>query len=91
MPCMSMLEADILEVLHEWHTQKAARILEEMGVSERNWMLFALHSGVADGRHWSLRELADIADPAISHVRVWPVVRKTEKRLRKYIAARRCR
>ena len=86
---MSTLEADILEILHEWHTPKAARILKEMGVSERNWMLFALHSGIADGRHWPLRDLADIAHPAISHVRVWQIVRKTEKRLREYIAARR--
>lgn len=86
---MSTLEADIQEILHEWHTPKASRILKEMGVSERNWMLFALHSGVADGKHWSLRELSDIAAPVISHVRVWQVVRKTEKRLREYIAARR--
>ena len=86
---MKKIEADIQEILHEWHTPKAARILREMGVSERNWKLFALHSGVADGRHWSFRELADLSDPAISHVRVYQIVKKTEKRLRTYVESRR--
>ena len=46
---MGKVEADIQEILHEWHTPKAVRILKEMGVSERNWKLFALHRGVANG------------------------------------------
>ncbi len=86
---MKKIELDIQEILHEWHTPKAARILVEMGVSERNWKLFALHSGVADGRHWSFRDLADVPDPAISHVRAYQIVKKTERRLRAYIELRR--
>ena len=88
---MKKVEADIQEILHEWHTPKARRILKEMGVSERNWKLFALHSGVADGRHWSYRALAGILHPAISHVRVYQIVTKTKKRLREYIAFKRTR
>ena len=86
---MRQVEADIQEILHEWHTPKAARILGEMGVSERNWKLFALYSGVADGKHWSFRDLAYVPDPAISHVRAYQIVKKTERRLRAYIEARR--
>ena len=86
---MKTIETDIHEILHEWHTPKAERILKKMGVSERNWMLFALYSGAADGRTWSLRALADIPNPAISHVRVYQIVKKTEKRLRQYVETRR--
>ena len=82
---MARIESDIKEIFHEWHTPKAARILQEMGVSERNWKLFALHSGVADGKHWSFRELAYVPNPAISHVRAYQIVKKTEMRLRKYV------
>lgn len=85
---MRTVEADIQEILHEWHTPKAARILEKMGVSERNWMLFALHGGTADGHEWSFRELAVKLD-TISHVRVYQIVKKTERRLRQYIEAKR--
>ena len=85
---MRTIEADIQEILHEWHTPKAARILGEMGVSERNWMLFALHGGTADGHEWSFRELAAKLG-TISHVRVYQIVKKTERRLRQYIEAKR--
>lgn len=86
---MRKVEADIQEILHEWHTPKAVRILKEMGVSERNWKLFALHRGVADGRQWSFRDLADVPSPAISHVRAYQIVKKTERRLREYIESKR--
>lgn len=81
---MKQIADDINEILHEWHTPKAERILQEMGVSERNWRLFALSSGCADGKKWSLRELADM-EGNISHVRVWQIVGKTRRRLREYM------
>ncbi len=87
---MKTIIADIDEILHEWHTPKAARILQEMGVSERNWRLFALNRGYADGRKWSFRELADM-EGNISHVRVWQIVKKTAKRLREYINTRKAK
>ena len=84
---MKNITADIDEILHEWHTPKAERILKEMGVSERNWRFFALHNGYADGTRWSLREIAEMEDD-ISHVRIWQIVKTTEKRLRKYMMSR---
>ena len=87
---MKKTAADIDEILHEWHTPKAERILGEMGVSERNWRLFALNGGFADGRKWSFRELADL-EGNVSHVRVWQIVRKTRKRIREYLEARRAK
>lgn len=55
-------------------------------MSERNWRIFALNGGFADGRKWSFRELAD--KEGISHVRVWQIVGKTRKHLREYLEAR---
>ena len=81
---MKKIAADIDEILHEWHTPKAERILQEMGVSERNWRLFALNGGYADGTKWSFRELAE-KEGNISHVRAYQIVKKTAKRLREYI------
>ena len=83
---LSKVEADIQEILHEWHTPKAERILREMGVSERNWRLFARYCGVADGMEWSFRRLAE-EEGNISHVRAFQIVKKTEKRLRGYVKA----
>jgi DNA-directed RNA polymerase sigma subunit (sigma70/sigma32) len=87
---MKKVIADIDEILHEWHTPKAERILLEIGVSERNWRLFALNGGYADGTKWSFRELADM-EGNISHVRVWQIVKKTAKRLREYINTRKAK
>ncbi len=81
---MRQIADDINEILHEWHTPKAERILQEMGVSERNWRLFAFNSGCADGTKWSFRALA-YKEGNISHVRVWQIVEKTRKRLREYM------
>ena len=87
---MKQIADDINEILHEWHTPKAERILQEMGVSERNWRLFALSSGCADGKKWSLRELADM-EGNISHVRVWQIVKKTGRRLHEYMKSRKAK
>ena len=65
---MKKIVADIDEILHEWHTPKAECILKEMGVSERNWRLFALNGGYADGKKWSFWELSEM-EGNISHVR----------------------
>ena len=87
---MKKIVTDIDEILHEWHTPKAERILQEMGVSERNWRLFAHNGGYADGKKWSFRELADM-EGNISHVRVWQIVKKTGKRLRQYMNVRKAK
>ena len=84
---MKKIATDIDDILHEWHTPKAERILKEIGVSERNWRLFALNGGFADGTKWSYRQLADLE--GISHVRAWQIVGKTGKRLRGYMESRR--
>ena len=72
---------EIMEILHEWHSPEAVRILAAMGVSERNWKFFMPHSGLADGKAWSFREIAD-KDGVISRVRAYQIVKNTEKRLR---------
>ena len=84
---MKKIAADIDEILHEWHTPKAERILKEMGVSERNWRIFARSGGHADGTTWSCRRLA-AEEGNISHVRAWQIVKKTGKRLREYMESR---
>lgn len=87
---MKKIATDIDEILHEWHTPKAECILKEMGVSERNWRLFALNSGYADGKKWSFRELAEM-EGSISHVRTYQIVKKTAKRLREYMESHRAK
>ena len=59
-----------------------------MGVSERNWRLFALNGGYADGTKWSFRELAAM-EGNISHVRAWQIVKQTGRRLREYMKSRK--
>ena len=86
---MGTIEEEIQEILHEWHTPNAERILREMGVSERNWRLFAMHSGTADGHTWSFRELEAELDYGITHVRVHQIVKKTGKRLQQYVAKKK--
>ena len=81
---MKEIREKVMEIMHEWHGEAAIRILAEMGVSERNWKFFMLHKGLADGKAWSLRRIAD-EDGKVSHVRVYQIVKKTERRLRQYL------
>jgi hypothetical protein len=77
---MKKIATDIDEILHEWHTPKAERILKEMGVSERNWRIFALNGGFADGTKWSYRQLADLEgiseNPVDIHITAKPPTHK---------------
>ena len=69
------------DVFHEWHTQEADRFFALSGISERNWRVLMLKEGLADGRKWSLRAIAELEDVGISHVRVREICIATRKRL----------
>ena len=72
------------DVFHEWHTQKAKRFFALSGISERNWRVLMLKEGLADGRKWTLRAIAELEDVGISHVRVHEICIATRKRLVKF-------
>ena len=69
------------DVFHEWHTQKAEQFFALSGISERNWRVLMLKEGLADGRKWSLRAIAELEDVRVSHVRVREICITTRKRL----------
>ena len=69
------------DVFHEWHTQKAGQFFALSGISERNWRVLMLKEGLADGRKWTLRAIAELEDVGISHVRVREICIATRKRL----------
>ena len=83
---MTKVCEDVREIMHEWHTPKAERILHEMGVSKRNWRMLMQHAGFADGHSWSYRQIAAAEDRGLSHVRVFQIVRKTRLRLWRYLS-----
>ena len=64
------------EMLNEWHTPEAQRLLEKMGVSERNWRIFARRLGRADGQTWTFEMLAN--EENISRPRVYQIFRRTQ-------------
>lgn len=68
-------------VFHEWHTQEAEQFFKLSGISERNWRILMLKEGLADGRKWTLREIAGLEDVRISHVRVREICIATRKHL----------
>ena len=69
------------DVFHEWHTQKAEQFFKISSISERNWRILMLKEGLADGRKWTLRAIAELEDVSISHVRVREICIATRKRL----------
>ena len=69
-------------VFHEWHTQQAAQFFELSGISERNWRVLMLREGLADGRKWTLRAIAE--QEPISHVRVRDICIATQRRFEKF-------
>ena len=80
----NQIEISIGTCFHEWKTPEARKMLEEAGISERNWALFMRRSGLADGTVWTFAQLAN--EYGIARPRAHQIVASTRKRFVQYCA-----
>ena len=71
------------DVFHEWNTKKAREFFNLSGISKRNWSILMRSTGMADGKKWTLRAIAE-DEGNISHVRAWQIIRQTRKNLERF-------
>jgi len=71
------------DVFHEWNTEVAERFFALSGISKRNWRIYMRRKGLADGKGWTLRAIADAE--GISHIRVRQIEQQTEKNFAKFV------
>jgi len=72
-------------VFHEWQSEEAKAFFVASGISKRNWCIYMRRMGLADGKSWTLRALAD--DVGISHVRIKQIADQTAKNLERFAKA----
>ena len=76
------LVSAVKKLFHEWHGADAEKLLKMMGVSERNWAIYARHMGLADGEQWTFADLAD--EYKISRQRAHQIFNKTTLRTQQF-------